>query len=186
MIMRVEGAIALKKDSFVVVDVAGVGYKIFVSMPTLASLGLSASLWTHMAVRENSMELFGFLTEQELSFFEMLIGVSGVGPKSALGITGVTSIESLKRAIAHGDISHLTGVSGIGKKTAEKIVLELKDKLLALGFSDESGTLREESDTVEALVSLGYSRQEARNAMQKVSADTLSTNDKIKEALKYL
>jgi Holliday junction DNA helicase RuvA len=187
MIMRLEGAIVRKTNSYIAIDTNGVGYKVYISPQTsLAITSDSAALWIHTAVRETSMELFGFLEEQELSFFEMLIGVSGVGPRSALLITAVASIDTLKKAIGAGDISHLTQVSGIGKRTAEKIVVELRDKMAALGFSDSDGSLQNESDTVEALVALGYSRQEARNAMQHVSDETLETNDKIKEALKHL
>jgi len=184
--MRIEGSIVLKTDSYVVLDTKGVGYKVFLSQQTMAQIyGDTAALWTHMAVRENSMDLFGFITEGELYFFEMLIGVSGVGPRSALMITSVASIETLKKAIGSGDISHLTQVSGIGKRTAEKIVVELKDKLSALGFSDADGQLQGESDALEALVSLGYSRQEARNSLRHID-ENLDTNSKIKEALKYL
>ncbi len=185
--MRIEGQIIKKSDSFVVIDTGGVGYKVFVSPQTSISIsGDSAGFWTHMAVRETSMDLFGFQTESELSFFEMLIGVSGVGPKSALLITSVASIETLKNAIAAGDLTHLTGVSGIGKRTAEKIVVELRDKMASLGYSDEDGNLQGESDVLEALISLGYSRQEARNALRHISEETTGTNEKIKEALKHL
>ncbi len=184
--MRIEGSVVQKTASYVVIDVKGVGYKVNISPQTsLSLLHDSVALWTHLAVRETSMELFGFLTEAELSFFEMLIGVSGVGPRSAILITSVTSLGTLKKAIASGDISYLTQVSGIGRKTAEKIVIELRDKLSSLGFSDEDGSLKEESDVVEALVSLGYTRQEARNSMRNID-ESLDTNSKIKEALKYL
>ena len=185
--MRIEGPIVHKTDSYIVVETNGVGYKVLISPQTALSIKKDqTSLWTHMSVRENSMELFGFLETAELSFFEMLIGVSGVGPRSALLITAVASINTLKKAIGSGDISHLTKVSGIGKKTAEKIVIELRDKLSDLGFSDEDGSLQGESDVLEALISLGYSNQEARNAIRNIPEDTADINTKIKEALKYL
>jgi Holliday junction DNA helicase RuvA len=187
MIMRIEGPIVQRTDSYIVIDTNGVGYKVLISPQTSISIkGDSASLWTHMVVRENSMELFGFLENNELSFFEMLIGVSGVGPRSALLITAVASINTLKKAIGSGDISHLTKVSGIGKKTAEKVVIELRDKLADLGFSDEDGSLRGESDVLEALLSLGYSNQEARNAIRNIPSEATDINTKIKEALKHL
>lgn len=187
MIMRIEGAIVLRTESYFVIDAGGVGYKVFVSAQTARTTsGVTASLWTHMAVRENSQELFGFTTPEELAFFEMLIGVSGVGPRSALAITAVAPITVLKNAIAGGDVSHLTGVSGIGKRTAEKIVVELKDKLANLGFSDEDGNLQKESDAMEALIALGYSRNDAREALRQVSDEVADTNAKIKEALKFL
>jgi Holliday junction DNA helicase RuvA len=128
------------------------------------------------------LDLYGFLDLEELDFFEMLINVSGIGPKGALGILGIASIETLKRAIGTGDISYLTKISGIGKKTAEKIVIELRDKM------KETGTgisLQGELDALEALKSLGYSQSEAREALKYISPDT-ATNTKIREALKIL
>jgi Holliday junction DNA helicase RuvA len=116
----------------------------------------------------------------------MLLSVSGIGPKSALAILGITSIETLRKAIGTGDTSYLTKISGIGRKTAEKIVIELRDKL-ADKIKDEKGenSLQEEMDALEALKSLGYSQNQAREALKKVSAD-LDTNSKIREALKIL
>jgi Holliday junction DNA helicase RuvA len=112
----------------------------------------------------------------------MLINVSGIGPKGALAILGIASIETLAKAIATGDISYLTKISGIGKKTAEKIIIELRDKM----SEDKSDiSLKEELDALEALKSLGYSQNEAREALKKVSADS-DTNTKIREALKIL
>ncbi len=122
---------------------------------------------------------------RELEFFEMLINVSGIGPRGALAILGISSIETLRRAISTGDTSYLTKISGIGKKTAEKIVIELRDKMTH-GMSEETGvSLQGELDALEALKSLGYSQNEARDALKKVSPDA-STNAKIKEALKIL
>jgi Holliday junction DNA helicase RuvA len=126
--------------------------------------------------------LYGFLDRQELEFFEMLINVSGIGPKGALSILSVASIETLKKAIGTGDTIYLTKISGIGKKTAEKIVIELRDKIEV----DKTGTsLQGELDALEALKSLGYSQNEAREALKKISPLT-DTNTKIREALKIL
>ena len=122
----------------------------------------------------------------ELSFFQMLIDISGIGPRSALSILGLAPIETLSRAIASGDISYLVKVSGIGKKTAEKIVLELRDKL-SVGRNDEGKpALREEGDAIEVLKTLGYSVGEARDAMKEVPDDIKGTNARVKEALKIL
>lgn len=189
MIARIEGIIIHKTEKFIVVDVNGVGYKAFTTNDTLASLELgdTASLWTYMAVRENSLDLYGFKTTDELSFFELLLDVSGVGPKSALSILAISSIDTLRKAIAKGDTSYLNKVSGIGKKTAEKIVIELRDKLQF--YKDENntqGSLRDESDVIEALKALGYSQSEARDAVKQMGGDIEGTNARIKEALKIL
>jgi len=192
MIGSVKGKIILKTDKFLIVETAGVGYKINVSPDTLAKLSLprkssgqndtDVSFWIHTHVREDILDLYGFLDRQELEFFEMLINVSGIGPKGALNILGVASIETLKKAIATSDTAYLTKISGIGKKTAEKIVIELRDKM----GEEKSGTsLQGELDALEALKSLGYSQNEAREALKKVSPD-INTNTKIREALKIL
>jgi Holliday junction DNA helicase RuvA len=131
------------------------------------------------------MDLYGFKDRQELEFFEMLINVSGIGPKGALTILGITSIETLKKAIGTSDTSYLTKISGIGKKTAEKIVIELRDKVASEMSEKEGGSLQGELDALEALKSLGYSQNEARDALKKVSSDA-DTNTKIREALKIL
>jgi len=189
MIAHIEGTVIHKSDKFLVVDVSGVGYKVFTAPDTLASFsdGDKASLWTYMAVRENALDLYGFTTHDEMSFFELLLDVSGIGPKSALGILSVASIDTLKKAIATGDTSYLNKVSGIGKKTAEKIVIELRDKLHAhKGEDGVSNGLRGESDIVEALKSLGYSAQEARDALKRIPHTIEGTNARIKEALKIL
>ncbi len=189
MISRIEGTIIYLDEKFIIVDVHGVGYKLFIGGDSILAFGLgdSASFWTYMAVRENSLDLYGFNTIEELSFFELLLDVSGIGPKSALGIITMASIDTLKRAIATGDTGYLTKVSGIGKKTAEKIVIELRDKLKShTGGEHTSSALREESDILEALKSLGYSQNEARDAMKNVSDEVLGTNARIKEALKIL
>jgi Holliday junction DNA helicase RuvA len=189
MIGSIKGKIILKREKFLIVETAGVGYKINMSPETLSKTkktGDEISLWIHTHVREESFDLYGFLDYQELEFFEMLIGVSGIGPRGALAILGIASIDTLRKAIGTGDTSYLTKISGIGKKTAEKIVIELRDKI-ADGMINEKGgsSLQEELDALEALKSLGYSQNEAREALQKVSPDT-NTNTKIREALKIL
>jgi Holliday junction DNA helicase RuvA len=118
---------------------------------------------------------------EELHFFEMLLNVSGIGPKGALSILGIASLSTLRRAISTGDTAYLTKVSGIGRKTAEKIVIELRDKV----GEEKEGSLQGELDALEALKSLGYSQNEARDALKKVPPDA-NTNTKIREALKIL
>ncbi len=185
MIGSVKGKIILKTDKFVIVETTGVGYKISVSPNTLSKLKKAdetVSFWIHTHVREDILDLYGFLNREELGFFEMLINVSGIGPKGALSILGIASIETLRKAISTGDTAYLTKVSGIGRKTAEKIIIELRDKM---GEEKTGTSLRGELDALEALKSLGYSQSEAREALKKVSPNT-DTNAKIREALKIL
>ena len=189
MIARIEGIIVHTTPKFLIVDVSGVGYKLYITTETMISsvLGDHASFWVHTAVRENSIDLFGFRNINEMSFFELLLDVSGIGPRSALSILGVAPIDTLKRAIATGDTSYLNKVSGIGKKTAEKIIIELRDKLQDYKNEDDTpGLLRDESDILEALKSLGYSQNEARDALKQVPSTTVGMNARIKEALQIL
>ncbi|OGI90420.1 Holliday junction DNA helicase RuvA [Candidatus Nomurabacteria bacterium RIFCSPLOWO2_01_FULL_40_15] len=185
MIGSIKGKIILKTEKFLIVETGGVGYKISVSVDTLSKIKKSNDeilLWIHTHVREDILDLYGFLDRQELEFFEMLINVSGIGPKGALAILGIASIETLRKAINTGDTAYLTKISGIGRKTAEKIVIELRDRM---GRDTEGGSLQEELDALEALKSLGYSQNEAREALKKVSAEE-NTNTKVREALKIL
>ncbi len=190
MISHLCGTTLHTTDKSVVLNVGGVGYIVYTTTDTLSrinSLGEQPiNLWTHMSVRENAIELFGFFALEELEFFQMLIDISGIGPRGALGIIGMGSVDTLKNAIASGDTGYLTKVSGIGRKTAEKIVLELKDKLSLRGHSAESGTLRTESDVAQALMSLGYQQHEIRDALKDLPDTATDTNSRIKEALKIL
>ncbi len=185
MIGSIRGKIILKTEKFLIVETGGVGYKVAVSPDTLSKAGRIESetfLWTHTIVREDALDLYGFSDREELEFFEMLINVSGIGPKGALSILGIASIETLRKAISTGDTAYLTKISGIGRKTAEKIVIELREKI----GEEKSGTsLQGELDAMEALKSLGYSQNDARDALKKVTPDT-DTNTKIREALKIL
>ncbi len=189
MIGSVKGKIILKTEKFIIVETGGVGYKMSVSPDTLSKIGKigdEVMLWVHTHVREDILDLYGFLDRKELEFFEMLINVSGIGPKGALSILGIASIDTLRKAIATSDTSYLTKISGIGRKTAEKIVIELRDKMADENTSEQSGiSLRDELDALEALKSLGYSQGEARDALKKIAPD-LDTNAKIRAALKVL
>lgn len=183
MLIHLRGTVIHKEDKFLVLEVNGVGYKIFGTFETIEGSEplKEKNIWVHHAVREDVEDLFGFTTKEELDFFELLISISGIGPRTALGILNITTVSALKRAVTSGDTSHLTKVSGIGKKNAEKIVLELKDKFAK---DDSSTTFKEEIDALEALKSLGYSHNDAREALKSVTAT--DTNTKIKEALKIL
>ncbi len=185
MIGHLKGNIIDQNLRSVILDVSGVGYKVYTNTAVLdKELNKKVEFWTYLAVRENALDLYGFITKEELHFFELLITVSGIGPKSALGILSIATLPNLRHAIATGDISHLTKVSGIGKKNAEKIVMELKDKIeymIGDGAGFESGG---DVLVLEALKSLGYGEREAREALKKVVGETPS--EKIKSALKNL
>lgn len=185
MIGHLKGALIHQDLKSVILDVAGVGYKIHTNTASLESQnGKTLAFWTYLAVRENALDLYGFVTKDELGFFELLLTVSGIGPKSAMGILSVATLQNLRHAISTGDTSHLTKVSGIGKKNAEKIVLELKDKLEGW-TGDGTGFVSDDVDALEALKSLGYGEREAREALKKV-VDGKDTGDKVKKALKIL
>ena len=189
MISYIHGKVLSLNEKSVTIDVGGLGYQVFATPEAINKfrVGDEASLFTYLAVREDSLDLYGFANEEEKIIFEMLLTVSGIGPKSAIGILGITSVDTLKKAIATGDTSYLTKVSGIGRKTAEKIVLELRDKLRSHADNKEAtGELRAESDSIEALKALGYSHNEAREALRNVPPEIVGTNLRIKEALKIL
>jgi Holliday junction DNA helicase RuvA len=189
MIGRLEGNISYKDNRFLILNVGGVGYKVFTTASILEKTRENDekfNLWTYLAVRENALDLYGFLKQEELKFFELLISISGIGPKTALSILNIASIETLRRAVSSGDTSHLIKVSGIGKKNAEKIVLELKGKFDAEESEYISEHLKDEADAIEALTSLGYNQKEAREALRKLSKDISGTSEKVKQALKIL
>lgn len=190
MIYHLTGEILFIGDRFVVLDVSGVGYKLSVTLDSLKEAskarGENMSFWTHLAVKEDALDLYGFKEKAELEFFELLINVPGVGPRTALAVLNIASPDSIKSAISSGDATYLTKVSGIGRKTAEKIVLELRDKFSSSKDGVWQTSLKEESDAIEALEALGYSVREAREAIKKVPKEITETNQKIKESLKIL
>lgn len=185
MLSRIEGTVSVKRAGFVILSAGGVGYKISATREALASLktGEDAALWTHLVVREDALDLYGFRSEEELYFFEMLLTVSGVGPKSALAILDLAPVETLRSAIAQGNAQYLTKVSGVGRKTAEKIVLELREKV---GVGVAGGALQGDEDALEAMRSLGYSLHEARDALRKVPHEVTEGSDRLRAALKIL
>ena len=187
MIATLTGNILQKDLKHIVIDVSGVGYKVFCPLTTSekAVIGEKITVFTYLSVRENALDLYGFTLKEELNFFELLVAsVSGVGPKSALGILNVASPATLRKAVTTNDSGYLTKVSGIGKKTAEKIVLELKDKII--GSETENGvSASDESDVIEALKALGYSEKQIRETLKKIK-DVSDAGEKIKKALKIL
>ncbi len=187
MIATLAGTVRHKSLNSLIVDVSGVGYKVLVTAETALEVAPSSPvfLWTHLVVRETSLELFGFLEKEMLDIFELLITISGIGPKTALSILNVASPATLRQAVASADTSYLTRVSGIGKKNAEKIVMELKDKL-KVTKEDVALDSRSEGDALEALVSLGYSERDARETLKKVSKEIIGASERVKTALKLL
>jgi Holliday junction DNA helicase RuvA len=145
-----------------------------------------------MVVRDDAMDLYGFTSKKDKDFFELLISVSSIGPKSAINILGLVHSDTLASAIRSGSTSHLVKVSGIGRKTAEKIVLELKDKIGSIGSTDSgsnvgfTAAMSSDMDAIEALKALGYDADEAREALQKIDKKIEDTGQKVKAALKML
>lgn len=187
MIGFIEGKIELSTDRYTIINANGVGYKIFVSLNTFKNLpekDKKVKLYTYLYVRENAMELYGFLNQEELEFFELLVSVSGIGPKGALSVLTVAPVKTLKRAIISEESEILTKVSGIGKKMAEKIVLELKSKIKDM--AEEVGKISIDDEAIDALVALGYKLSEAREALRKIPEEAKDIGEKVKEALKIL
>jgi len=187
MISCLSGTVRHKDINALVVDVGGVGYKVLVTIETALEVTPSSPifLWTHLVVRETSLELFGFLDKETLDIFDLLITISGIGPKTALGILNVATPSMLRQAVASADTSYLTRVSGIGKKNAEKIVMELKDKLKTTS-EDRTVDGRSEGDALEALVSLGYTERDAREALKRVPKEIEGASERVKAALRIL
>jgi len=186
MISQLTGTITFKNEKFIIIDVNGVGYKVYGTTELVSKIKEDdrTKIWTYLAVRENAMDLYGFANKEELDFFELLNTISGIGPKTAVGILNVTNVSSLRKAISTGETAHLTKVSGLGKKMADKIVLELKGKI---GSHEEiSLGLKEEIDALEALKSLGYSHKESREALQEIDKSITTTSGRVKAALKHL
>jgi len=190
MIAQLKGVVAEIIGNSVILFVSGVGYKIYTTAEVIKKIrklkDKEIILKTHLAVRETSLDIYGFLDSEELRFFEMLISISGIGPKSAIAILNVADTETLKRAISSGESSYLIKVSGIGKKNAEKIIIELRDKLGTTENLKDTETLTGEIDTLEALQTLGYSQKEAREAMKKIEKNISGSKNLLKEALKIL
>ncbi len=195
MFAHFEGIVAEKNADSIVLDVNGVGYLLLVSGATLSmapAVGERMKLYSALSVREDAMELFGFYSREEKAMYERLKGVSGVGSRTALQILSAMSVRDLSLALVAGDAAALTRVPGVGKKTAQRLVLELKDKvedgqLTGLGSSAAPRAASgPENEAVAALVALGYSASEAARAISKVAGQTDKTDEMIFLALKSL
>ncbi len=191
MIYGVSGILTWKGDGFVVVEAGGVGFKLFVSAHTMGALpameaGGEVRLFSHLHVKEDALDLYGFITQKEMDFFELLISVSGVGPKSALAILDIGSLDELSASIQENRPDLLTRASGIGRKTAERVILELKSKVKSAASGAVVEKMQTDADLVEALVSLGYRREEARSALGKIEGEVTGAEERLKAALKIV
>lgn len=173
------------------IEVGGVGYSVSVTTDTVASLQSKIEsvifIHTYLVVREDALDLYGFSSTEEQDYFKYLISISGIGPKTGLAILSLAGAKSIRSAVASGDASRLTSIPGIGKKNAEKIILELKDKITST--TDDIGSdedFKNEHETIEALVGLGYSERDARTAVKKLPPNTGDTSEKLKAVLKIL
>lgn len=189
MIGRIQGTLIANNPPRVIVDCHGVGYEIDVPMSTLyqmPSIGQTVTLLTHFVVREDAQQLFGFATEQERESFRALIKISGVGARTALSLLSGMSVQELAQAVTLQESARLTKVPGIGKKTAERLLLELKGKLGAdIGSVSSQAEPDSQIEILQALTALGYSDKEAQTALKHVPSDT-SVSDGIRLALKAL
>jgi Holliday junction DNA helicase RuvA len=189
MIVGVSGELASAGEQSVAVDVHGVGLKIFLTQRSLRALprrGSRVTFYTHLHVREDALDLYGFPTEPDLALFEQLISVSGVGPKSALAVLDVGSLPDIVAAIAENRPDLLSRAPGIGKKTAERIVLELKTKVHAQRGDAAVARMDADADLIETLMSLGYRREEAKEALARIDKGTTELGDRLKAALRIL
>ena len=204
MISYIRGELCDIEEQKAIVDVNGVGYGIYMPQQALSLLppmGQQVKIHTYLNIREDAMQLFGFLTKEDLNVFRLLIGVNGIGPKAGLNILSCLSPDELRFAVLSEDCNPISATPGIGKKTAEKLILELKDKLniedmldhaahggdsedLASGTDTASNTMQAEA--VQALTALGYGSAESLRAVKKSSPECSSVEDILKEALKFL
>jgi holliday junction DNA helicase RuvA len=189
MIATLHGKIQTRTDDSLIVNVVGVGFRVRATSNTLANLGAPGSdvmLFTHLRVREDELSLYGFATEDELRLFETLLTVSGIGPRVALGVLSSAPADTLRVAIAQGNLDVLTALPGIGKKTAQRLVLELKGKIDVSGLGDVGELSPVDEDVMNALINLGYSAAEATRAARSVPTSAKTVEDRVRIALQYL
>ncbi len=198
MFAYIKGKLESKLNNYIVIDVGGIGYKVFMSesnIERLGELGEIVKVHTYYYVREDNISLYGFITSEELRMFELLIGVSGIGAKSAITMLSNISPSSFALAVISNDISQLIKIQGIGKKTAQRIILELKDKLKTeeAVMNTENKEIKNKivednkvQEAISALQVLGYNRKEIEKALEKIEKDNLSIEDIIRKALAIL
>lgn len=195
MITYLKGILEYISDEFIIIDVNNIGYKVFISSYTLTKLPVqneNIKIYTYMNIREDAILLYGFLEIDELNMFNMLIGVSGIGPKAALSILSNLRPQDISMAVIMEDINTLSKTPGIGKKTAQRIILDLKDKLKTVSYNESieldigNNQSSSKQDAIDALVALGYSQIEAVKVVKNVYSENMNIEDIIKLALKKL
>lgn len=201
MISYIKGELSAIEEDKIVVEVNGIGYGIFMpaqSMGQLPPVGHEVKIYTYLNVREDAMQLFGFLTKDDLSVFKLVIGVSGIGPKGGLSILSKLSPDELRFAVLANDAKAISAAPGIGKKTAEKLIIELKDKLSVTDILERNAEVSEtmqvsdhssgiQAEAVEALTALGYGSTESMKAVKKVViTENTTVEEVLKQALKYM
>jgi len=183
MINYLSGKTILKKEKFIILDVGGIGFKVFLSQKTISKIPQEKSelkLFCYLHVRENVLDLYGFLSYDELDFFQILNDISGIGPKAAIEISSLGPIEKLQKEIELKGEKAFEGIHGLGKKRIQSIILELSGRIKKIKKE------KVEDETEEALINLGFPRQRAKEALSKVSAEVKTPEEKIKEALRIL
>ena len=186
MISYIKGKVIALGSDYIITETQGVGYKVYVAENRLSSylVGNEAEIYCHLHIkREETLELYGVDTPQALEVFETLNNISGIGPKAALNIASLGTMEQLRKAVEKGDVGYFAKVHGIGQKRIQKIILELTGKLRILNVKKPTS---EDNEATDALIALGFSRQKAKEALSQVSQDISSLEGKIKEALKVV
>lgn len=188
MISWLSGKIKYKGEKFVILDVGGVGYKVFVSAKTLSKIKEKEKVefFVYQYLREDTSDLFGFLTFEELQFFEAILSVAGVGPRVGMNILAEAPISEIKRAIVRGDVLFFDSIPGIGRRKAERFILELKDKIEIVSTEKLQKGEVADRDVVDALVKLGYKKREVQALIRQIPAEICETKEKIKWVLKNL
>ena len=197
MIYNLNGKLTYVDPTFIVIECGGVGFKCFASTTTITSIstvGTNVNVLTYMSVKEDSIDLYGFATQEELNAFKLLISVSGIGPKAAMAILSVLPPDRLSVAVSSGDVKAIQSAQGVGKKTAERVVLELKDKMVGIGSAHTNAIVEgiqsvaqsdNAQEAVEVLVSLGFNQSEAASVVGTMDK-SLSVDDMIRKGLKSL
>jgi len=182
MIVTLRGVVLFKDLDCIDLEVNGIGYCVFVNNKTLSKIdiGKEVLLYVYEHIREDAYKLYGFLTKEELSLFKMMLNVSGVGPKVSLAICESGNVKDLYSRVENSDVDWFSTLPGLGKKTAQKIILELKGKIVEF-----TGDRKEDTEVVDALIALGYSASQAKEAVKNLPSDIVNSQEKIKLALQY-
>ena len=189
MIRHLQGELLAKGENYILLSVGGIGFRVYVPLPVLDEVGAPGSrvsLHTHLHVREKELSLYGCFKEDELEIFELLLGVSGIGPKVAMNVLSFASPDALRLAISQGDAPALTRIPGVGQRTAEQMIVHLKHKLVAPGEISSVYPLSEaDAEVIAALTALGYSIAEARESLRSLPKDNLPLEERVRLALQY-